>query len=120
MQEGDLKQWSVTVITSNDFSFVLQSLNLKQILNANCKPGCRFCSNECLHILTSGPGCQCPPKLCTPQSQGFSQKQAIYSSNTVTDLTVVCTKMFQAKKFNTQHTYSQHPRTELGTGAVRA
>lgn len=55
--------------------FVLQSLNLKQILNSNCKPGLRFCSSERLHILTSAPSCQCPPNYAPHSLKAFHKSE---------------------------------------------
>lgn len=95
-QGGDLKQWTVTVTTSNVFPFGLQTFNLKQILNTNRTPGCKSCSSELLHTLTSKPSCQCLPKLRTPESEGFHKTEQS-TALTVTDLAVVLTKMVQTK-----------------------
>lgn len=89
------------------FSFVLQTLNLKQISNSNWNPGLRFCSNELLHMQTSGPSCQCPPKLCIPVLRLFTKT----SSSTLRHRSDCgFSQKCSRQKIKTQHTYSHYPR----------
>lgn len=100
-----LKQWSVSVTTSNIFVLLFCKLQIKQIFNSIWKLGLRFYSRELLDMLTSGPSCQCPPKLCTSQFWGFLQQ---LSALTQPQIGPWFLQKCSRQKNKTQHASSQH------------